>query len=144
MLRTSTSHEEGCQREFALESVEFECNEQGHLTALVTRSVRQFKDPQGHAKLEAIPDSEKRWECDLALIAIGFSGPEKKGLLEKSGIQLSDKGLISARRDNYMTNLSGVFAAGDARRGQSLVVWAIAEGREAAKAIDTYLKSGIN
>jgi glutamate synthase (NADPH/NADH) small chain len=144
MLRTSTSHEEGCQREFALESVAFECDSEGRLSALVTRSVQQIKDAQGYLRFDPVAGSETRWECDLALIAIGFSGPEKSGLIERSGVQLSDKGLICAQQDKYLTNLSGVFAAGDARRGQSLVVWAIAEGREAAKAINSYLKAQLN
>jgi glutamate synthase (NADPH/NADH) small chain len=143
MLRTSTSHEEGCQREFTLESVSFECDSQGRLTALVTRSVRQVKDVKGHTKLEAVEHSEKRWDCDLALVAIGFSGPETKGLIENSGLKLTGQGLVSAQSGNYMTNLEGVFAAGDARRGQSLVVWAIAEGRQAANSIDRYLQTKI-
>jgi len=140
MLRTSTSHEEGCQREFAIESVSFETDTTGQLSALVTRSVNQTTDPDGRLRFEPIENSERRWPCQLALVAIGFSGPESKGLIEDSGLRLNNKGQLWTDETCMMTNLDGVFAAGDMRKGQSLVVWAIAEGRKVAQSINKYLQ----
>ena len=85
----------------------------------------------------AVPGSEFTLECDLVLLAMGFVGPEK-GAVEQLGVKLTDRGTVW-RDENWMTNVAGVFAAGDMQRGQSLIVWAIAEGRSAARAVDRYL-----
>ena len=85
------------------------------------------------------PGTEKRWDCELALLAMGFLGPRKNGLLEQSGVALDERGNVKTDAKTRLTSVDGVFAAGDARRGQSLVVWAIAEGREVARCVDTYL-----
>ena len=88
-------------------------------------------------KFEPIPGSEFTLDADLVLLAMGFTGPVKPGLIEQAGIQLDPRGNVAT--ENYQTSIPGVFAAGDARRGQSLVVWAIAEGRKAAEAANEYL-----
>ena len=89
-------------------------------------------------KFEPIPGSEFVMDCDLALLAMGFTGPVRNGMIEKLGVQLDPRGNV-ATGDDYMSSVPGVFAAGDMRRGQSLVVWAIAEGRKAAAAMDVFL-----
>ncbi len=141
MLRTSSSHEEGCSRHWSLESVSFEADADGHLQALVTRELAWFTDEKGQRKFEPVPGSEKRWPAQLVLIAVGFTGPDTKGPIEQLGVTVNERGNIKADESNYATNVPGVFAAGDARRGQSLVVWAISEGRKAAEAIGRYLES---
>ncbi len=140
MLRTSTSHEEGCSRHWSLESVRFEKDADGQLTGLVTRELAWFTDEKGQRRYEVVPGSEKLWPCQLAFIAVGFLGPETEGAIEELGIELSERGNVRADEKSYATNIPGVFAAGDMRRGQSLVVWAIAEGRKAAEAIGNYLE----
>lgn len=140
MLRTSSSHEEGCERVFALESVRFEADADGRLSALVTRKISLSKDDLGNTRIEPVAGSEKRWPCQLALIAIGFSGVQIDRLNSEGILRLNDRGSVQATEENFMTNVEGVFAAGDMRRGQSLVVWAIAEGRRAAQSIGLYLE----
>jgi glutamate synthase (NADPH/NADH) small chain len=142
MLRTSSSHEEGVDRYWALRTKAFISDEQGKLTGLITEKVKleeiKIEGEKSRFELVAIEGSEKHWPCDLALIAIGFEGPEYEGLLESAGIDLTSKRLVASDK-KLMTNLPGVFVAGDMRRGQSLVVWAIAEGRDVAEKIDAYL-----
>lgn len=141
VLRTSTSHEEGCQREWALLTKEILKNDEGHIRAIRTVQVLWDKDPAtGRMTLVEQPDTAKEWPCDLLLLAAGFLHPQKKGMLEQLGLALESNGNV--KTDNYQTSVPKVFAAGDMRRGQSLVVWAISEGREAAKAVDTYLQDG--
>ncbi|MEI8025168.1 MAG: glutamate synthase subunit beta [Pseudomonadota bacterium] len=141
MLRTSTSHEEGGKRAWAHESVAFERDAQGQLTALITRELSWNKDSHGRWIHEVIPNSDRRWPCDLALVAVGFVGPEIEGPISELGIELGERGNIKADEIHYATNIPGVFAAGDVRRGQSLVVWAIAEGRRVAQSVERYLQS---
>ncbi|MEY3900735.1 MAG: hypothetical protein RL189_41 [Pseudomonadota bacterium] len=140
MLRTSSSHEEGCERVFALESVRFETDKDGRLSALVTREISVSTDELGQTQWKPVAGSEKTWPCQLALIAIGFSGAQSDGLISEGMLKLTERGTVQATEVNFLTNIEGVFAAGDVRRGQSLVVWAIAEGRKAAKSIDSYLQ----
>ncbi len=139
MLRTSSSHEEGCSRHWSLESVRFEADDKGKLQALITRELAWFTDDKGQRRFEPVAGSEKRWPCQLVLIAVGFVGADTAGPVEQLGLAMSERGNIKADEQNYATNVPGVFAAGDVRRGQSLVVWAIAEGRKAAEAIGRYL-----
>ncbi len=139
MLRTSTSHEEGCSRHWSLESVRFEKDEQGGLTALVTRELAWYTDANGQRRYEVVPGSEKRWPCQLAFLAVGFLGAETEGAVTELGLGMSSRGNVEANEVDFATNIPGVFAAGDMRRGQSLVVWAIAEGRKAADAVGRYL-----
>ena len=134
-LRTSSSHEEGCEREFAIATKEF-IGTKGKLTALRTVRV-EWKD----GKMVEIAGSEKDLKCDLVLLAMGFVSPVAT-VLEAFGVERDARGNAKAPTDAagaYRTNVDKVFAAGDMRRGQSLIVWAIREGRQAARAVDTYL-----
>ncbi len=135
MLRTSTSHEEGCDRQWSINTKEFIGDENGALKALKIVSLDWQKDPEsGRMLMKEIPGSEKEIPCELALIAAGFLNP----LLEGIEVETDERGNI--RATNYQsTSNPKIFAAGDCRRGQSLVVWAISEGREAARAVDEYL-----
>jgi len=137
-LRTSSSHEEGCDREWAILTKAFLANEKGQLRAVQLVDV-EWTTPKdgGRAQLTEISNSEREIPCELALLAIGYLHPQFEGLLEQLGIKVDDRGNV--RDEKYQTNVDKVFVAGDMRRGQSLVVWAISEGREAAKSVDTFL-----
>ena len=137
ILRTSSSHEEGVERHWSIMTKRFE-GSGDRIDSLVTVDVQVGKDHEGRMTIDEVPGTERTWPADLVLLAIGYTGPQKKGLLDDLGIELTDRGAI-ATNGNYATNQKGVFAAGDGRRGQSLVVWAISEGREAAHAVDAYL-----
>jgi glutamate synthase (NADPH/NADH) small chain len=136
--RTSPAHEEGGVREWAVQTKAFKGDEHGHVKEVVL--IRQeVAEVQGGRKLmREIPGTEFTLPCDLAFIAIGFSGPEQDGIVQQLGLQLDRRGNLAVD-ENYMTSVPSVFAAGDNRRGQSLVVWAISEGRCAAHAVDKYL-----
>ncbi len=131
-LRTESSHEEGGARNWAVATTRFTGDENGRVKQL--HAVRVGPPP----KFDPIPGTEHVLEVDLVLLAMGFVGPVKTGLLDGLGLRLDARGNVETD-GNYMTSVPGVFAAGDMRRGQSLVVWAIAEGRKAASAIDQYL-----
>lgn len=139
MLRTTSSHEEGADRHWSLETVAFEADEGGNLKGLTTRELAWFTNAEGRKVCEPVTGSEKFWPCQMTLIAVGFLGAERLGLAAELGLEFDARGNIASQ--NYASSERGVFAAGDARRGQSLVVWAIAEGREAAKAVNEYLKN---
>jgi glutamate synthase (NADPH) small chain len=132
MLRIESSHEEGGRREFAISTKEFVGDSQGRVKALKT--MRVGPPP----KFEPIPGTEQTFAADLVLLAMGFTGPVKNGLLEQLAVELDPRGNVKCD-DHYMSTVPGVFAAGDVRRGQSLIVWAIAEGRKAAHGVDTWL-----
>lgn len=137
-LRTSTSHEEGCERVFSILTKEFS-GSNGKIEKLKTVNVQFVPNPNGGApKLEEVPGTGKEWKADLVLLAMGFIGPEADSFVHQLGCQLDNFGNIKAD-ENYMTNVPGIFSAGDARRGQSLIVWAISEGREAARCVDIHL-----
>jgi glutamate synthase (NADPH/NADH) small chain len=138
MLRTSSSHEEGCDRHWSVLTKEFRADENGHVASLVTCTIEWYTDPQGRQQFREVPGTEQVWPCQLVLLAMGFLGPEKTGPISDLGLQLDPRGNVKCDA-NYMSSVPGVFAAGDLRRGQSLVVWAIHEGREAARAVDRYL-----
>jgi glutamate synthase (NADPH/NADH) small chain len=131
-LRSESSHEEGGIRDWSVNTVRFSGDAQGNVKQL--HAVRVGPAP----KFEAQPGTEFTMDVDLVLLAMGFLGPVKNGMIEKLGLNLDARGNV-ATDENYMASVTGVFAAGDMRRGQSLVVWAIAEGRKAARAIDVYL-----
>ncbi len=131
-LRTETSHEEGGLRDWSVSTVGFSGDEQGRVKQL--RAMRVGPPPS----FEPQPGSEFALDAELVLLAMGFLGPVKNGMLDKLGVTLDQRGNV-ATDENYMTSAPGVFAAGDMRRGQSLVVWAIAEGRKAARGVDQYL-----
>jgi glutamate synthase (NADPH) small chain len=133
-LRTESSHEEGGQREWSVATTSFAGDEHGNVRRL--HAVRVGPAP----KFEPIPGTEFTVEADLVLLAMGFTGPVRKGLLEQLDLALDQCGNVAAG-ENHMTTAPGVFAAGDMRRGQSLVVWAIAEGRKAAECVDRHLRA---
>ena len=133
-LRSETSHEEGGERIWSISTLEFLGDENGHVRAL--RTTRVGPPP----KFEPLPGTEEVYEAELVLLAMGFTGPVKNGLLEQLGVEFDARGNVKAD-ENFMTSVPGVFAAGDVRRGQSLVVWAIAEGRKAAEGVHEWLMS---
>lgn len=137
ILRSSSSHEEGCDREWSIMTQAFLGDENGKLRALQTVEIEWKKNEAGKYGFEEIKGTAREVPCDLALLAVGFLHGEKAGLLEKLGVPLDKRGNVVT--DQYQTRIEKVFAAGDMRRGQSLVVWAISEGRECARAVDTYL-----
>jgi glutamate synthase (NADPH/NADH) small chain len=138
ILRTSTSHEEGCERQWSIVTKEFIGDEQGNLKALKIAEIEHLPKEFGKAPaFKEVPGSEKIIPCELTLLALGFLHPQRNGMLEQLGVELDELGNVKAIR--YQTSAAGVFVAGDMRRGQSLVVWAISEGREAARALDEYL-----
>jgi glutamate synthase (NADPH/NADH) small chain len=133
IYRVSSAHEEKDNRLFAVSTEEFLGDANGNLRAL---KIVETKFVNG--KFESVPGTEKEIPADFAFLAMGFTGPEKNALIDQLDVALDARGNI-ARDDNYATNVDGVFVAGDCGRGQSLIVWAIAEGRSAASAVDTYL-----
>lgn len=138
ILRTSSSHEEGCEREWAILTKAFIGNKKGRLKAIQTVEIEWSKDNKtGRYRFNEIPGTERELPCDLALLAIGFVSPQYEGMLEQLEVELTERKNVADT--DYKTNLEKVFVAGDMRRGQSLVVWAISEGREAAKKVDAFL-----
>jgi glutamate synthase (NADPH) small chain len=137
IYRTSSSHEEGVVRDFAINTQRFS-GENGQVKKLHAVRLEWKKDENGRMAFAEIPGSEFEIEADLVLLALGFLGPERPGPIADLGIALDERGNVKADAD-YMTSVPGVFACGDLRRGQSLVVWAIWEGREAARGIDRFL-----
>ena len=143
MLRTSYSHEEGGERYWAVQSEKFLGDEQGQVKALRTVEI-DWSDQDGKKVPTIKKGSEKDWPCDIAFLAIGFTGAEKAGLVSSSNLQLDPRGNVLAGDVDYMSSIEGVFVAGDMRRGQSLVVWAIREGRMAAQAVSQYLEKSLS
>ncbi len=143
ILRTSTSHEEGCEREFAVLTEAFLGDEDGKLRAIKTVDIRWGKNPAGRNTFVKIEGSERELPCQLLLIAAGFLHPQHEGMLTNLGVGLDARKNVAASPEHgYQTSIPKVFAAGDMRRGQSLVVWAISEGRECARAVDAFLNGG--
>jgi glutamate synthase (NADPH/NADH) small chain len=134
-LRTSHAHEEGCDRQWSVSTTKFS-GRNGHVAKLHAHRVAY-----GNAKFTPIPDTDFEMDVDLVLLAMGFTGPVKQGLLDSLGVKYDQRGAVQVD-ENFMTNLDGVFAGGDTRRGASLIVWAIAEGRKMAAGIDRYLRAG--
>lgn len=140
ILKITSSHEEGANREWAIATKKFIGDENGNLKSLVTVQLEWKITEDGKtAGFAEIAGTEKEIPCELALLAMGFVSPQKEGLLEKLEIDLDERGNVKATEKHYQTNIQKVFAAGDMRRGQSLVVWAISEGRECARKVDEYL-----
>jgi glutamate synthase (NADPH/NADH) small chain len=132
-LRTSSSHEEGCERDWAVQTKAFE-GEGGRVKKLIASRV-EFRD----GKLHDVPDTEFVLKADLVLFAMGYVHPVHPGMLDALGVAYDARGNVNADTDTYRTSVEKVFAAGDTRRGQSLVVWAIREGRQCARAVDEFL-----
>jgi len=137
-LRTSSSHEEGCSRDWSVTTKRFE-GKNGKVEKLVAARVEWQREGNGAMKMVEVPGSEFELKADLVLFAMGFLGPVQAGLLEQLGVERDARSNVKADTDSYRTSVPKVFAAGDMRRGQSLVVWAIREGRQAARAVDEFL-----
>jgi glutamate synthase (NADPH/NADH) small chain len=139
IARSSSSHDEGGTRKFAMMTKKFS-GENGRVESLHGVEIR-FGEPDasGRPVIEEIPGSEFELKADLVFLALGFLGPVQGGLVSNLGLKLDPRGNVEATQNDFKTSEPGVFAAGDCRRGQSLVVWAQWEGREAARAVDLYL-----
>jgi glutamate synthase (NADPH/NADH) small chain len=140
-LKTSSSHEEGCERNWLINTKEFVTNDKNELVALKTVEVEWKLVPGQRPQLIEKEGTEKTWPCDLVLLALGFTGPENT-LSDQLGLELDERTNFKAH--HYQTNVPHIFTAGDMRRGQSLIVWAINEGREAAREVDLYLMGESN
>ena len=137
-LRTSSSHQEGCERDWAVQTKRAIGND-GKISALECVRVEWKLGDGGKMNLVEVPGSEFTLKADLVFLAMGFVGPRKAGLVEQSGVELDARGNVKAPVTNYQTSKGKVFACGDMRRGQSLVVWAIREGRQCARGVDEFL-----
>ena len=139
-LRTSTSHQEGCERQWSILTKSFEGNENGEVTKLICVEVEWKKSEDGSMKMIEVEDSEFEIEADLVLLAMGFVHPIHQSLVNNLSLKLDQRGNVEADEISFKTSSDKVFVAGDCRRGQSLVVWAISEGRKCAERIDNFLK----
>ncbi len=142
-LRTSSSHKEGAERVFSISTKEFVGDADGNLTGLITAEVEWIKEHGKRPQLKEVEGTEKKWDCDLALLALGFTGSETS-IASQLGLEMDTRTNIKASARDYASNVPGVFVAGDQRRGQSLIVWAISEGRQAAHYVDRYLMGESN
>jgi glutamate synthase (NADPH/NADH) small chain len=137
IYRTASAHEEGGDRVFAVNTECFVGDEDGNVRALRAHEVEQ-KLVDGRMVFEKIDGTDFELPCDLALLAMGFVGPQREGLLDQLGVDMTERGNV-ARDERWSTSVDGVFVCGDMGRGQSLIVWAIAEGRSCAAAVDEWL-----
>ena len=137
-FRTTSSHEEGCDRHYSILTKRF-VGENGKLTGLETVQIEMETPPEGgRPQIKEIPGTEQTWPCELAVLALGFLAPETDTVVGQYGCDLDSRGNVQVD-DNWMSSVPGFFAAGDAQRGQSLIVWAISDGRECAVSVDEYL-----
>lgn len=140
ILKTSTSHDEGCERHWAIATKEFLGNDKGELTGLKIVDLEWKITEDGRpAQFTEIAGSERVIPCERAYLAMGFLHPQHEGMLKELGVETDDRGNVKAGEKAFQSNISKVFACGDMRRGQSLVVWAISEGRECARKVDEFL-----
>jgi len=137
-MRSSSSHEEGCNRDWAVATKRFE-GTGGTVEKLIAARVAWQKDTNGQMVMREVPGTEFEMKADLVLLAMGFLGPVHAGAIDRLGVTRDPRGNVAADTESYQTSLPKVFAAGDMRRGQSLVVWAIREGRQCARAVDEFL-----
>ena len=137
IFRTPPIYEEGGKRIFQIQTRRF-MGENGHVKKIDTVRVDETQDENGRAVFTEIPDTEEEIDADLVLLAIGFQGPDCHPLMDELGLELTDRGAVN-RDERWMTSAPGVFVAGDMMRGASLVVWAIADGRSCARAVDEYM-----
>jgi glutamate synthase (NADPH/NADH) small chain len=142
VFRVSAAHEEGGERVYAVATDRFSGDDVGRVRKLHASRVEMTR-ANGRVEFHAVPDSGFELDVDLVLLAMGFVGPERRGLLDELAVTLTDRGNVW-RDANWMTSVPGVFTAGDMQRGQSLIVWAIAEGRSAARGVDGYLMGRSN
>ena len=140
LLKTTSSHEEGANRQWAVATKAFLGNEKGELTALRIVDLQwKTRADGGFTGFDEVAGSEREIPCQLALLAMGFMHPMQEGLIQQLDVDLDERGNVKATEGQYQTNIPKIFTAGDMRRGQSLVVWAISEGRECARKVDEYL-----
>jgi glutamate synthase (NADPH) small chain len=137
IFRTSSAHEEGGERMYSIATTHFSSHGDGQVKTLHAHEVETILE-NGRMSFKPVPGSEFEVQADLVLLAMGFVGPEKNGMLTDLGVKMSERGTVW-RDENWMTSVPGVFTAGDMQRGQSLIVWAIAEGRSCARGVDMYL-----
>jgi glutamate synthase (NADPH/NADH) small chain len=137
IFRVSSAHEEGGNRLFSIATERFVGNERGQVTALRTTQVEMIRR-NGQIEFKPVPGSDLDLGADLVLLAMGFTGPETGGMVDALGVRMTERGTVW-RDERWMTSVPGVFTAGDMQRGQSLIVWAIAEGRSCARGVDGYL-----
>ncbi|HJP14667.1 MAG TPA: glutamate synthase subunit beta, partial [Nitrospinota bacterium] len=137
ILRVSSAHEEGGERIYSISTKQF-VGEDGVLKKLDVVDVEMKRSDDGRMSFEDIPGTEREMNADFVFLAMGFLGPERKGMIEELGVELTERGNVQ-RDEEWMTSVPGVFTVGDMQRGQSLIVWAIAEGRSCARAVDMYL-----
>lgn len=139
LLKTTSSHEEGCDRKWAVATKEFIGDEKGNLKALILVDLEWKVVDNRPAQFVEIKGSERKVPCELALLAMGFVHPQHEGLINELEVELDERGNVRASEKNYQSSISRIFVAGDMRRGQSLVVWAIKEGRDCAQKVDEFL-----
>ena len=139
LLKTTSSHEEGCERHWAIQTKAFLGDKNGNLKALQTVNVEWKTGANGRPAFVEIPGTENEIPCEMALLAMGFVHPQHAGMLNQLEVEMDDRGNVKATETLYQTSIPKIFACGDMRRGQSLVVWAISEGRECARKVDQYL-----
>jgi len=137
IFRVSTAHEEGGDRLYATATQRFESDGHGRVASLHGNRV-EMVSRDGRLDFKPVEGSDFEIKADLVLLAMGFLGPERNGMLDELGVKMTDRGTVW-RDERWMTSVPGVFAAGDMQRGQSLIVWAIAEGRSAARGVDAFL-----
>jgi glutamate synthase (NADPH/NADH) small chain len=137
IFRVSSAHEEGGERMYSMATQRFTGNDSGQVTTLHGHRV-EMANEGGRVQFKPVPNSEFELKADLVLLAMGFLGPETNGMLDKLGVKMTERGTVW-RDERWMTSVPGVFTAGDMQRGQSLIVWAIAEGRSCARGVDEYL-----
>jgi glutamate synthase (NADPH/NADH) small chain len=139
VLKVSSSHEEGCERQWAVNTKEFIGDDKGNLKALKIVDLEWKMGENGRAQFVEMEGTTREIPCDLALLAMGFVHPQHEGLINDLAVELDERGNVRASEKSYQTNIQKIFTAGDMRRGQSLVVWAISEGRECARKVDEFL-----
>lgn len=145
VLKTSSSHEEGANRKWAIATKKFIGDGKGNLKALKIVDLEWKSGTDGRpAHFEEVKGSETEIPCELALLAMGFVHPQHEGMVNELGLELDERGNVKASEKTYQSNISKLFIAGDMRRGQSLVVWAISEGRECARKVDEFLMEGVS
>jgi glutamate synthase (NADPH/NADH) small chain len=137
IYRVASAHEEGGERLYEVSTKRFIANGRGQVQAIELVKVEPVQEG-GRLSFRELPDSQFTLPCELALLAMGFLGPQRPGMLDELGVRLTERGNVW-RDENWMTSVPGVFTAGDMQRGQSLIVWAIAEGRSCARGVDRYL-----
>jgi glutamate synthase (NADPH/NADH) small chain len=140
IFRASSSHEEGCERQWAIATKEFVGDDDGNLLALKIVDLEwRFTEEGKPAQFVERPGSEREIPCELALLAMGFISPQKEGMINELGIELDERSNVRATEKEFQSSIPKIFACGDMRRGQSLVVWALSEGRECARNVDEFL-----